>query len=332
MAARTVPRIVRRLPQPARAVDVLGGQQPVTTEEFAERAYLTALNPLRNPLKEVMDAYRDVWSTPPMLGIFSDVPVGQIRESEVQCWARAGFSWVVCDGEHSQSEGRYGREQLSMMLRLGITPIQRLHREARSEHGDALTLGARGSMAPYGTTVAEAKEFFQCVSYPSLHAGTKRDRGGYPMRAGDREMYFTPDALRAAETETQGWVQFETTEYIQDTATRDAVLDVMQAQGLHKASGFIGPFDAVMRAGPTPEMAEACNALLGAAANRGIFMGRVCGSGACKSEAEIEDTMVEAIDAGCRLVCVHHVTSDLPYLGAATAARPFFGAAKRCGF
>ena len=87
----------------------------------------------------------DVLKTPPMLGIFSDVPWHQLRESEVHAWARAGFSWVVCDGEHSQSEGRYGRDQMNMLLRHGITPVQRLHREARSEHGDALTLGARYS-------------------------------------------------------------------------------------------------------------------------------------------------------------------------------------------
>ena len=88
-----------------------------------------------------------------MLGIFSDIPGHQLRESEVHAWARAGFTWVVCDGEHSLGEGRYGREQLAMMLRLGITPVQRLHREARSEHGDSLTMGARATMMPYGNTI-----------------------------------------------------------------------------------------------------------------------------------------------------------------------------------
>ena len=220
-----------------RAVDVIGGQWPVTIDEFALRAYLHARNPLRNPLKEVMDAFveevdRDlekaieeasgaadqeeeaikegtgnldmteamvqktkdlraaseisaVHKCPPMLGIFSDVPWHQLRESEVHAWAMAGFTWVVCDGEHSQQEGRYGREQMAMLLRHGITPVQRLHREARSEHGDALTLGARGTMAPYSSTLAEAEAYYACVVYPDPANGVPASplsRGGFPMR------------------------------------------------------------------------------------------------------------------------------------------------------
>lgn len=340
-ALTSVARLERALPSPGArytAADVVGGAQPVRTEEFALRAYLHSLNPLRNPCKELMDASSDVRSAPPMLGIFSDIPVGQIRESEVHAWARAGFTWVVCDGEHSQTEGRYGRDVLALMLRLGITPIQRLHREARSEHGDALTLGARGSMMPYATTLAEAEALYKCVNYPTVGAATPLDRGGFPMRRGDRTMLFSPESLKAAETETQGWIQFETAELICDTAVRDGVLDLMKAQGAGKeckAVGFIGPFDALMRggAGVTPaQMGQACDELIGAAADRGLFMGRVCGSGSCAGEPEIEASMVHAMEQGCRLICVHHVTSDLPYLGAATAARPFWSAAKKCGF
>tara|TARA_B110000208_G_C11712675_1_gene409896 strand:- start:6 stop:1010 length:1005 start_codon:yes stop_codon:yes gene_type:complete len=334
MAAKaTFPSKLVRSIAGGRSVDLIGGVWPVATDEFAERAYLAAANPLRNPLKEVMDGYGgEVRTTPPMLGIFSDVPWHQLRESEVHAWARAGFTWVVCDGEHSQSEGRYGREQMAMLLRHGITPIQRLHREARSAHGDALTLGARATMAPYGTTLTEAEAYYKCVTYPTVGAATPLDRGGFPMRLGDRSMLFTPDSLKATETETQGWIQFETSEYILDATVRDAVLDHMAAQGPNKAAGFIGPFDAVMRGGATPAMADACDDLISAAADRGIFMGRVCGSGTCSTEEQIEASMVNAINAGCRLVCVHYLTSDLPFMGAATAARPFWSAAKKCGF
>ena len=55
----------------------------------------------------------------------------------------AGFTWVVNDGEHQVYEGRYGLEQNQSQLRAGITPVQRLHREAISEHGDAFVKGAR---------------------------------------------------------------------------------------------------------------------------------------------------------------------------------------------
>ena len=76
-----------------------------------------------------------------MLGVFNDIPWHTFRETEAHAWARAGFTWVVNDGEHSQWEGYYGREQNEALLRLGILPVQRLPREAVSPHGDALLRG-----------------------------------------------------------------------------------------------------------------------------------------------------------------------------------------------
>ena len=40
----------------------------------------------------------------------------------------------------------------------------------------------------------------------------------------------------------------------------------------------------------------------------------------------------EAIQNGARLICVHRMTSDLPFYGAQTVAQPFWNACKRCGF
>ena len=103
---------------------------------------------------------------PPMLGIFNDIPNSkvpaqfsilgevhtslepinlplQIRDDEAHSWAKAGFTWVVNDGEHQVYEGRYGLEQNQAQLRAGLTPVQRFHREAISEHGDAFQKGAR---------------------------------------------------------------------------------------------------------------------------------------------------------------------------------------------
>ena len=88
-------------------------------------------------------------------------------------------------------------------------------------------------------------------------------------------MMFTPDELRGTETETQGWIQFETKEYIIDIETRDRVLDLMAAQGHNKACGFVGPFDAILREGDLPEVNDAVNALFRAAAERGVHTGRV---------------------------------------------------------
>ena len=41
------------------------------------------------------------------------------------------------------------------------------------------------------------------------------------MRLGNRDMCFTPASLRAVEADTQGWIQFETGEYILDEKVRE---------------------------------------------------------------------------------------------------------------
>jgi len=87
-----------------------------------------------------------------------------------------------------------------------------------------------------------------------------------------------------------------------------------------------------MGSGPTEKMADGINSLIKAAADRGIAMGRVCGSGSCTDPKAIEDAMCEAIENGCRFICVHYMTSDLPFKGAEAVAAPFFNACKRCGF
>ena len=133
-----------------KAIEAIGGSRPLEAEEFANRAYAYYLNPCRNPLKERMDRCASVDETPPFLGMFNDIPVHQFRENEAFAWAKAGFSWIVNDGEHCQVDGRYGREQHAVQNRLGLLGIQRLHREAVSEHGDALTCGARATMRPSG--------------------------------------------------------------------------------------------------------------------------------------------------------------------------------------
>ena len=137
-------------------------------------------------------------------------------------------------------------------------------------------------------------------------------------------MAFTPKELRDAEAPwTQGWIQFETGEYIlsdekYNQGIRDAVLDIMQKQGKNKACGFIGPFDAVIRDGVNPKMNDGINTLIKEAAKRGIAMGRVVGNGAMEDPKDIEDAMVEAIQNGARLICVHRMTSDLPFVSCTT--------------
>ena len=192
-------------------------------------------------------------------------------------------------------------------LALGLLSVQRLHREALSAHGDVYQLGARAALRPYSTTDEDAERFFRAVNFPVPGQATADDRGGYPVRSGDRTMMFTPDELRNAETETQGWIQFETAEYIMDRSLRDRVLDLMVEQGRNKACGFVGPFDAILREGEIPEINDAVNELFREAAKRGLHMGRVVGSGSMEDPKDIEDAMVEAIENGARLIsCIPH--------------------------
>lgn len=315
-----------------KAVEALGGRLPLTTEQFASRAHAAALNPQRNPVKAILDQCPSVERTPPLLGIFNDISWQKFRDEEAHAWARAGFLWIVNDAEHCQWEGWYGREQNAAQLRLGLLPVQRLHREALSAFGDAYQLGARATMRPYGTTFEEAERYLRCVRFPEPRKATPHDRGGYPVRTGDRSAVFTPDELRSAESETQSWVQFETAEYIMDTGLRDRVLDLMARQGPHRSCGFVGPFDTILREGDLPEVNDAINDLFRAAARRGIHMGRVVGSGSLTDPRRIEDGMVEAMENGARLIAVHWTTSDMTFHGAEAIAAPFFRACERCGF
>ena len=106
----------------------------------------------------------------------------------------------------------------------------------------------------------------------------------------------------------------------------------MASQGRNRACGFVGPFDAILREGELPEVEDAVTALFKAAAQRGVHMGRVVGSGSMEDPKDIEDAMVRAIEARARLICAHPFTSDLPLRGALAVTEPFFRAAERCGF
>ena len=111
-----VPTAMRRTLDDAEALSVVGGAVPVPAAEFARRAFRYTLDPLANPVKEVMDAFPSVRAMPPMLGIFNDIPAHQMRDDEVQSWARA---------ETMASTGRRGRSFLktsSALLSPSLTP------------------------------------------------------------------------------------------------------------------------------------------------------------------------------------------------------------------
>ncbi|KAH8058954.1 aspartic-type endopeptidase [Aureococcus anophagefferens] len=216
-----------------------GATTTVGVEELAERAKLAVLDPQRNAVKERLPA--------PQLGIFNDIPRQQFRESDARALALAGFSFVVNDAEHGGPDCVYGREENAMLVRLGLTPLQRLPREALSAHGDALCCGARGTMRPYGTTLAEATDYLETVAFPAVGSAGRRSlaRGAFPVRKGDGSLTFTEETLRDAERgNILPLLQFETEEYLLDAALRGEVLAAL-AQA--DAGAFVGAFDAGTR-------------------------------------------------------------------------------------
>jgi len=66
------------------ALASVGGSIPLTAEQFAQRAYKGTLNPLLNPMKAVLDASTSVRDTPPLLGIFIDIPARNLRNDDLE--------------------------------------------------------------------------------------------------------------------------------------------------------------------------------------------------------------------------------------------------------
>jgi hypothetical protein len=315
-----------------KALAAIGGRRPLGPEELARRAHQYTLQPTRNPVKVILDQAPTLSEAAPLLGIFNDIPWHRFRESEATAWATAGFSFIVNDAEHSPSDGLYGIEQNSVLGRLGLLAVQRLPREEVSGHGDALSVGARATMRPYATSYEEAAIYYRALTLPRPGQGGPHDRGGFPIRGAGRTLPCSPEALRSSEQETQGWLQFETSELIFDVDTRNSVLDLMTAQGRNRACGFVGAFDALLRDGDAARVEHGIAELTQAALQRGVPIGRVVLTREPIDPTQLEDELAKTIESGMRLIALSPTTSELPYHGAGPLADCFFRAAERCGF
>ena len=284
----------------------------VSTETLAERARLAVLDPQRNGVIEALTT-----TNRPLLGLFNDIPRHKIRESDARAWALAGFEFVVNDGEHSGNELLYGREENALLQRYGLTPIQRLPREAISAHGDVLACGARGTMRPYALTLDDARIYVEAMDFP-VGAGPRRHaRGAYPVRAGDGAMTFTPDSLREAEGDrTLACLQFETEEYLFDDEMRRSVLKVLSKRG--NACAFVGALDAATRCGDAARVADGVAELCRDAGDLNVAVGGVVGGDAAN--------VLRHMRMGMRLVAPPVFASDFALHGAVAAAAPFHAA------
>ena len=205
-----------------------------------------------------------------------------------------------------------------MLQRYGLTPIQRLPREAISAHGDALACGARGTMRPYALTLDDAKIYVEAMDFPTdeipAHGQRRHARGAYPVRSGDGAMTFTPDSLREAECErTLACLQFETEEYLFDVALRRIVLKVLQERG--NACAFVGALDASMRCGDAARVADGVAELCSEAVEVGVAVGGVVGGDAAN--------VLRHMRMGMRLIAPPVFASDFALHGAVDAAEAF---------
>lgn len=271
-----------------------------TVERLAQHAARYVRDPLKNLLLDVEG---------PALGLLNDIPPEKFRDDEARCWAVAGFSFVINDAEHSQSY--YGRQQNAALLRLGITPIQRLPRDAGSLFGDALTLGARGVMRPYATTLGEVSDFVAYCTYPPNGV-----RGAYPPRDGAGKL--SADLMARDEANASPWLQFETPELLED----DVRCLALDALAWRKGVAFIGALDLAVRGG-----SDNLPALYADAARREVPVGGIFPS--VHDDRDAAATLRRQFDAGLKFVVAPVFASDLPLRGAASVARPFFDALGR---
>lgn len=305
-----------------------GGIPVISISELAERSKLSVLHPERNPMKILLDRY----PTRPQLGLFNDIPVDKFRASEARAWALAGFSFVVNDGEHSTVSCIYGREQNETLIRLGLTPIQRLAREARSQHGDSLATGSRGTMRPYGTTVQDCVDYLSTISFPSAHeVGDRRfARGAFPVRLGNAALTFTPESLREVEEgQIMAFLQFETSEYLLDTYLQTILIALLAERGPNASAAFVGALDFGMRARTAEEAAQLKTAianLCSVANSQNVPVGCVAGGATPK---DTEEAILAYLRMGVRLIAPPLLASDFPLVGAYEIARPFHRAVER---
>ena len=205
-----------------------------------------------------------------------------------------------------------------MLQRYGLTPIQRLPREAISAHGDALACGARGTMRPYALTLDDAKIYVEAIDFPVGEGPRRHARGAYPVRAGDGAMTFTPESLREAEADrTLACLQFETEEYLFDEGLRRSVLEVLSKRG--HACAFVGALDAATRCGDAARVADSVAELCRDADDVGVAVGGVVGGDS--------DNVLRHMRMGMRLIAPPVFASDFALHGAVSAAESFHAAA-----
>lgn len=171
---------------------------------------------------------------------------------------RAGFDWLILDGQHGGvNEGNM--LQLLQAVELGGTPgLVRVKWNDPAEIMRALDLGAAGVVVPMVSTAEAARTAVQAVRYPPLGIRSYgRVRNAYQAAAD------TPEPLCI--------VMIETREALDNL---DAIAGTVGVDGL-----FIGPIDLAISMGfgpslePPSEVMDAIEAIAAACVRHGVICG-----------------------------------------------------------
>ncbi|HEX8056643.1 MAG TPA: aldolase/citrate lyase family protein [Novosphingobium sp.] len=185
------------------------------------------------------------------------VSLGDTLSAEMM--GRAGFDWLILDGQHGGvNEGNM--LQLLQAVELGGTPgLVRVKWNDPAEIMRALDLGAAGVVVPMVSTAEAAQTAAQAVRYPPLGIRSYgRVRNSYQAAAAN-----APEPLCL--------VMIETREALDNL---DAIAGTAGVDGL-----FIGPIDLAISMGfgpslePPIEVMEALEAIAAACVRHGVICG-----------------------------------------------------------
>ncbi len=143
---------------------------------------------------------------------------------------RAGFDWVLIDGEHAPNDLQTITQQLQVLDALGANPIVRLPQNDTALIKQVLDAGAQSLLIPLVESAAQAEAAVRAMRYPPNGV-----RGVGSALARSSRFSGIPDYLTTADAQMCLIVQVETVKGI------DALDEILGVEGVDGV--FIGPAD-----------------------------------------------------------------------------------------
>jgi 4-hydroxy-2-oxoheptanedioate aldolase len=222
----------------------------------------------------LMPSIKELWREgKPTIGAW----VSGANPFSAELMARAGFDWLVVDGEHSPVDIRTMVQMLQAISTTETVPMARVQWNDPVQIKRALDGGAHGVVVPWVNTVAEAEQAVSACRYPPV--GT---RGFGPYRSWafkeDPEV-MNAEIVCAIQIETIGAVE--------------RLDEILQVPGVDAT--LIGPADLALSMGipvkgdnPHPDHVAACAEVLAASQRNGVAPG-IYTSGAAEAARRVEE-------------------------------------------